>query len=362
MDKLRVAIIGCGQIADGHVSEIQKLGNATVVAVCDTEPIIAEQLAIRFGIKTWYHSHKEMLNKEQLDVIHICTPPQSHLALAKDAVDSGCHIYVEKPLALNYLETVELVQYVTNAHRKITIGHNSEFDPPSVEMRNHIKNGTLGDPVHVESWYGYNMGGSFGKAILASPDHWVHKLPGKLFHNNINHMLNKITEYLDDDTPEIHAFAWKRDTTQNFGDLRDDLYDELRTVIRGKTVSAYGTFSSGVRPVGHYVRVYGTRSIIDLDYTSRSVAVDRGALYPSAIGRLLAGYDKAWQYTKSALKNSKRFYQNDFHFFSGMNLLIKNFYDSILHDAPLPVSTRNIVRIAWIMDSIISQIQGEKQS
>jgi predicted dehydrogenase len=362
MDKLKVGIIGCGQIADGHVSEIQKLKNAIVTSVCDAELIIAEQLATRFGILKYYRSLEEMLTKEKLNVLHICTPPASHLSLAKTAVDAGCHVYVEKPLAMNYEETVELVNYVAQGGKKLTIGHNSEFDPPSIELRNLVKNGILGDPVHIESWYGYNLDGPFGKAILASPEHWVHKLPGRLFHNNINHMLNKITEYLDDDKPLIQVMAWRNNNRTVFGDVRDALYDELRTIIKGNKVSAYGTFSSSVRPVGHYVRVYGTKSIIDMDFTSRSVSVDRGTTYPSAIGRLFAGYDKAWQTAKSAIRNTKKFYNYDYHYFSGMGTLINGFYDSILHDAPLPISTSSITRIAWIMDEIFAQIKEQQQS
>lgn len=361
MDKLKVGIVGCGQIADGHVSEIQKLKSATVLAVCDSEPIIAEQLAIRYGVGKYYASLEKMLKNEKLDVLHICTPPGSHLVLAKMAVDAGCHVYVEKPLALNYADTVELVDYVINAGKKLTIGHNSEFDPPSLELRELIQNGVLGDPVHIESWYGYNLNGSFGKAILASPDHWVHKLPGKLFHNNLNHLLNKITEFLDDEKPQVHAMAWKSCNKGGFGDVRDSLYDELRTIIKGNKVSAYGTFSSSVRPVGHYLRVYGTKSIVDLDYTSRSVAIDRGANYPSAVGRLIAGYDKAWQYTKSALRNSNKFCHYDYHYFSGMGLLIEKFYDSILYDKDAPVSIKSILNIAWIMDDIFKQINRPDQ-
>lgn len=362
MDKLKIGIVGCGQIADGHVSEIQKLKNAIVTAVCDSELIIAEQLATRFGILKYYRSLEEMLAKEKLDVLHICTPPASHLPLAKAAVDAGCHVYVEKPLAMNYEDTVELINYVAQASKKLTIGHNSEFDPPSIELQHMVKNGVLGEPVHIESWYGYNLDGPFGKAILASPEHWVHKLPGQLFHNNINHMLNKITTYLDDDKPQIKAMAWRNYNRRDYGDARDALYDELRTIIKGKKVSAYGTFSSSVRPIGHYVRVYGTKSIIDLDYTSRSVTVDRGATYPSAIGRLITGYEKAWQFTKSALRNTKKFYHYDYHYFSGLGILINSFYNSILHDEPLPISISSIMRIAWIMDEIFAQIKEQQQS
>ncbi|MCG8423261.1 MAG: Gfo/Idh/MocA family oxidoreductase [Proteobacteria bacterium] len=356
--ELKVVLVGCGQIADGHVSEIQKLDNAALLAVCDLEPVMAEQLAVRYAVPHHYTDYQKMLAEQKPDVVHICTPPGSHLPLVKGAVDAGCHVYVEKPLALDYRESTELVDYVQKAGRKLTIGHNSQFEPPIMELRDLVARGVLGDCIHIESYYGYNMGGNFGKAILGSPDHWVHRLPGKLFQNNINHMLNKITELLPDERPEIRAMAWKHGGPAGFGDVRDDLGDELRVVIRGKDVSAYGTFSSHVKPVAQFARYYGTESIIHLDFVSRTVAVDRGATLPSAIGRLAAGFDQSLRLAGSAARNAARFLRSDYHFFAGLAHLIRAFYDSILHDAALPVAPRDILRIAWIMDEIFAQIHG----
>ncbi len=354
--ELKVALVGCGQIADGHVGEIQKLGNARVLGVCDLEPLMAEQLAVRYGIPNHYADYDRMLSELKPDVVHICTPPGSHLALTKAAVDAGCHVYVEKPLALDHAQSTELIKYVEAADRKITIGHNSEFDPPSLEMRRLVAEGVLGDCVHIESWFGYNLSGPFGKVILGSPDHWVHRLPGKLFQNNINHMLNKVTEFITDERPVVQAMGWRRDRSQQYGDVRDQLLDELRVMIRGEETSAYGTFTAAVKPVAHFSRIYGTNGILHLDFNSRTVAVDRGATLPSAIGRLAAGFSQAAAYTKSALNNAGRFMASDYHFFAGMNELIRRFYDSILHDAPLPIATRDMLRIAWIMDQIFEQI------
>lgn len=355
--ELKVALVGCGQIADGHVSEIQKLGTARVLGVCDAEPLMAEQLAVRYGVPHHYSDFEAMLDQIQPDVVHICTPPGSHLALTKAAVDAGAHVYVEKPLALDHAQSVELVEYVEKAGRKLTIGHNSEFDPPSLEMRELRAAGVLGQPVHVESWFGYNLAGPFGKVILGSPDHWVHRLPGKLFQNNINHMLNKITEFVTDDRPEVKAVAWRHDRSQRFGDARDELLDELRVIIRGAEVSAYGTFTAAARPVAHFSRIYGTNGILHLDFVSRTVTAERGATLPSAIGRLAAGFSQTAEYARSAVRNVKRFAASDYHFFAGMNELIRRFYESILHGAPLPISTRDMLRIAWIMDQIFDQIR-----
>ncbi len=79
---LNIGIVGCGKIADGHVEEIRKLPCARVVAACDIEPILAEQLAIRYSIPHWYTDFDRMLSERRLDVIHVTTPPRSHLVLA----------------------------------------------------------------------------------------------------------------------------------------------------------------------------------------------------------------------------------------------------------------------------------------
>jgi predicted dehydrogenase len=352
---LKVALVGCGQIADGHVSEIQKLDNARVVAVCDLEKLMAEQLAVRYGIPNHYDDFAELLASEKPDVVHIATPPGSHVPLAKLALDAGCHIYMEKPFALNYSDAEKIIGMVEAAGKKVTIGHNSEFDPPVLDMRQMIADGVLGDPIHVESYFGYNLGGPFGKVMLGSPDHWVHRLPGKLFHNNINHMLNKVTEFITDDRPDIKAFGYSL-RSEKFGDVRDDLLDELRVVIRGERVSAYGTFTSRVQPVAQFVRVYGTKNILHLDLTSRTVTVEQGATLPAAIGRVAAGFSQTWEYAKSAAKNVGRFAKSDYHYFAGLHTLIERFYDHIQNDAPAPVSTRDILRISWMMDEIFAEI------
>src|SRR5262245_24382032 len=96
-------------------------------------------------------------------------------------------------------------------------------------------------------------------------------LPGRLFHNNIDHLLCKMTELMgpaDGDDPlgrlRIVASGEVRRRAR-FGDARDAMVDELRVLISGGRVSAYGTFSSHARPPGHFTRVYGTRSTLHVD-------------------------------------------------------------------------------------------------
>lgn len=353
---LKVALVGCGKIADGHVEEIQKLGDlARVVAVCDLEPLMAEQVAVRYGIPSQYADFEQMLAREKPDVVHITTPPQSHLSLGKIALDVGCHIYVEKPLTLNYADSKQLVDHAVRVGKKLTIGYTYLFDPPALAMREMIRKGVLGDPVHIESFYGYNLAGPFGAAILGDGSHWVHRLPGKLFHNNIDHLLYKMTEFMDDEKPCIRAMGYTR-REQRYGDDRDTMLDELRVLIQGTQTSVYGTFSSHIRPAGNFARIYGTKNTLNVDYLNRTVTLATAPSLPSAVGRLLPPFQEAWQYLREGRRNLQRFLKSDFHFFSGLNRLISLYYESILNDTPVPIPYRDMLRIAAMMDEIFRQI------
>jgi len=357
---LKVALVGCGKIADGHVEEIRKMpARAEVAAVCDRELLMAEQMATRYSIPAYYDSYERMLETERPDVVHITTPPQSHVPLTRAALDAGCHVYVEKPFTLSYADSKALIEHAEKAGKKLTIGYTFMFDPPALEMRRLLAEGAIGDVVRVESWFGYGLGGQFGAAIMADPAHWVHALPGKLFHNNIDHLFNKLTEFIDDEEPRIRADAWCR-RQQRFGDRRDDMHDELRITVLGKRTSAYGTFTAHVKPTAHFVRVYGEKNIMHVDYTTRTVTLEPGATLPSAIGRLVPAFGQALQFLREGRRNAAAFARGDFHFFSGLNRLIAMFYDCISADAPLPISTRDILRISLWMDRVFAQISPEK--
>ncbi|MDX1983196.1 MAG: Gfo/Idh/MocA family oxidoreductase [Bryobacteraceae bacterium] len=355
--QLKVAIVGCGKIADGHVEEIQKMPErACVVAACDRELLIAEQLCMRYGIPAKYDDFTALLEREKPDVVHITTPPQSHLALTKQSIDAGCHVFVEKPFAMNLAETREMLDYAEAHRKKVTLGYRTFFDPPALAMRRLVAEGVIGEPVHLESHYGYDLTGQFGQALISDPNHWVHKLPGKLFHNIIDHLLNKVVEFIPDDEPEVivHASSIR---PQKFGDSRDLLKDELRLMIHGERVTAFGTFSSHIRPVRESLRLYGTKNTAHIDWGMRAVTLEAVGKLPSAIGRLVPPFDMARSYFREGMRNVWKFAKADFHYFAGMHTLIARFYDSILHDLPVPYAYRDIIRVSRLLDQIFSRIE-----
>lgn len=357
-DVLKVAIVGCGKIADAHVEEVGKRPEARVVALCDREPLMAEQLGARYGIEPQYSDLGRLLAAEKPDVVHIATPPQSHSALARQALEAGCHVFVEKPVTLDAGSTRALVEYAQRCGRKLTVGYSTLFEPPAVRLREMVRGGTLGEPVHLESFYGYDLSSPFGAALLADPDHWVRKLPGQLFHNVLDHVVGKVVEYLPDERPAVTARAFTRSQSRT----GPPLLDELRVILEGERTSAYLTFTAHARPVGHYLRLFGTANTAHADFAARLVTLEERPRLPGALGRLQPGFGKARQYAREAFQNLRAFARSEFHFFAGMNRLVAGFYASILQDTDPPIPYRDIIRVGEIMDEIWSQVAAQQEA
>jgi predicted dehydrogenase len=351
---LNIGIVGCGKIADGHIEEIQKLSCAHVLAVCDLEPILAEQLALRYSVPHWYTDFERMLSEQQLDVIHIATPPHSHLALAQKSAEAGCHVFIEKPLAPTAKDGRRLIECLQQNNRKMTINYWNNFEAPALALKEIVAKGELGEPVHIESYYGYDLGGAFAHAVLSDDRHWVRQLPGKLFQNVVDHAINKITPFLPDETVEIIARAYRR--RQLNDDDTNGVLDELRVMVLGSRVSAYVTFCSHAQPIGHFMRVYGTKNTAHVDFAFRTIMVEGKQTVPSPLGRLLPPFKSTWQSFLQATHNVREFGGSRFHYFAGMNRLISLFYDSILHDTKVPIPYPEILRVSEIMDEISAQV------
>jgi predicted dehydrogenase len=353
---LRVGIVGCGKIADGHVEEIQKLPErATLVGVCDREPLMAEQLAVRYGIPRHFDHLDDLLAEGRPDVLHVTTPPEPHLAIARQALEAGCHLFVEKPLTPTHADTAALLAAARARGRRVTVGYTYLFDPPALAVRDLVASGAVGSVVHAESFFGYDLAGPFGSAVLADTAHWVHRLRGGVIQNNLDHVLYKAVEFMEDDAPRVTATAFVRRESRQ-GDERDHMLDELRCVLQGERSTAYGTFSGHARPAGHFVRLYGTRQTLHVDYVSRTVVRDPAPALPSALGRALTPFRQAGRHGGQGWRNAVRFARSDFHYFAGLQNLLRAFYGCILDGGPSPISDRDMLRTSALVESVLDQV------
>ncbi|MEO7361644.1 MAG: Gfo/Idh/MocA family oxidoreductase [Gemmatimonadaceae bacterium] len=354
---LKIALVGCGKAGENHAREIAFLPEAVLVSVCDVEPMMAEQFAARFDVPRHYAEFTQMISRERPDVVHIATPPQSHVPLAMAALNAGCHVVIEKPLAMNHSAAEALIWHALRQQRKLTIAHSYHFDPICRLMRVMLQDGIIGEPVHVESFMGYALDGNFGLPVFTDVGHWVHELPGKLAHNVIDHLLNKITEFLPDDRPHITAHAWQRDLR---GGDAFAMPDELRIMLKGARVSAYATFSAHSRPVSHYLTVFGTRNTLHLDFVAGTLTRRSTPSLPGSLGRLSCGFDQAWKHAQSAGSNVVRFVRGDYDQMSGLRYLFASFYRCIRECTSPPIPYADILRVSAIVDEVFAQCPSKR--
>lgn len=354
---LRVALVGCGQIADMHIAEIQKIKGVELVAVCDQSEIMAEQAAVRFGVRKFYTDLSRLLQDERPDVVHVTTPPHTHLALGKTILATGAHLYMEKPFTVNAAEAEQLIACAEQAGRQICPGHNYSYDAAPFTTRQMVEEGRLGEILHIESVYGYDLQGSFGRLLLDKPKHWIHSLPGRLVQNVAVNALYKITDYLPDAAPTVQALGYKL-RPQRFGDRRDAFNDELRVTFRGARCTASLVFSSHVRPVMHYLRLYGSKGSVHVDWPARTVQWERTSTLPGAIGRVALPWQRTTDQLRAAFHNIKQFAKSDLQYNDGMNRLFRLFYQSIRENRPSPIPMTETLRVTRLLDEIIRQTES----
>lgn len=145
---LKLGIIGCGGIANGkHMPSLKKVAEVEMVAFCDIIEERAQKAKEQFGSADArvYTDYKEMLAKEKLDVVHVCTPNKSHAPISIAAMEADCHVMCEKPMAKTYEEAKAMLETHKKTGKKLTIGYQNRFKADSSYLKKACDRGDLGE-------------------------------------------------------------------------------------------------------------------------------------------------------------------------------------------------------------------------
>ena len=149
MDKLRVGIIGGGAISKNHINGYRKAG-AEVVVVCDINEKALAALQTELNIPNVVTDADKVYADDSLDAVSVCTPNSLHHPMTVAALNSGKHVLVEKPMAMNPTLCQEMVD-VAKANGKILMcGHNQRFTPEAQRVNEMRDKGMFGDLYHVK--------------------------------------------------------------------------------------------------------------------------------------------------------------------------------------------------------------------
>lgn len=143
MDKLKIAIVGCGNVSKRHFEAVFQNENSVLIACCDIVPERANALAEKYNIKPFY-SFDEMMNESDFDVLHICTPHYLHAEMAIKAMSLGKHVFCEKPLAIHYEDALKMCECAKQNNVYLAACFQNRYNLSSVYLKDLVKSEKLG--------------------------------------------------------------------------------------------------------------------------------------------------------------------------------------------------------------------------
>ena len=146
MAKIGVAVIGSGSWGKNHARVYNQLTNASLEAVVDTREDIARNVAKQYGVK-WYTDLEKAFTNTNIEAVSICTPTVTHYDLAKQAIELGKHVLVEKPMTNTVDEAKELIRLSKLNGTKLTVGFVERFNSAIKEALKRTSDGEIGDVI-----------------------------------------------------------------------------------------------------------------------------------------------------------------------------------------------------------------------
>ena len=150
--RLRAGFVGAGFMAEVH-SRAARAAGAEIAGIASSSPASAARAKDRFGVEQAYASAQDLVEDDMIDVIHVCTPNVTHLALAEAALKAGKHVVCEKPLATNVQDAAHLVELAASAGTVATVPFVYRFHPMVREARERIASGQTGRISTIQGSY-----------------------------------------------------------------------------------------------------------------------------------------------------------------------------------------------------------------
>jgi len=153
--KIRFGIIGCGVIAPNHANAIVHNDRAELIAVCDIEEEKAKSFQQKYNVPYYYTDYKEMLKRDDIDVVCICTPSGMHGDMTIDAANSGKHVFCEKPLDITAEKMTRMIESCRKNNVKLGCVFQRRLMKEAIETKKAIENGEFGKIVLADAYLKY---------------------------------------------------------------------------------------------------------------------------------------------------------------------------------------------------------------
>lgn len=333
----KVAIIGCGFVSDGHVACLNRIPDVELVGIVDSNPEAAQRLAGEFGIKKLFADTGTLYAEATPDVVHILTPPQSHEALTIEAMENGCDVLLEKPMAPTATESARILDAVSKHGKALALCHNFLYLPCVQQALEMLKQGDLGDLVGVDiSWRPPNRGFHVS---------WTKDLPGGAMHEILPHAVYLQRAFVGE-LVEIAGI------TRRGGNARGPDC-EIRILMDSESGSSHIEVSPSGEPKQFLMRIEGTKMSLCVDLSTNTVIKVR-KFADGKLSKALMNIDQAAQLVTGTVSSALSVIRTDLS--NGHFPLIEAYYRGLRAGTAMPVSAEDGHAVVASLDQIWAKL------
>lgn len=203
---MRYAIIGCGRISPNHI-EAAKNNGLEIVALCDIVSERMEEKIKAFNLPDTvkeYTDYLDMLSAEQPDLVAICTESGKHAAIALDCLSAGCHLIIEKPIALSLEDADAVIDLANQKGLKVCACHQNRFNKSIQKIRFAVEDGRFGRMMHGAAHIRWNRGKGYYEQ---APWRGTWAQDGGCLMNQCIHNIDLLRWMMGDEVDEVIAYT-----------------------------------------------------------------------------------------------------------------------------------------------------------
>lgn len=339
-NRLKVAVIGCGRMGLHHVKAISVVGVADLVGVADPH---AEESVVRALLPAtvkFYPDPVTLLRELKPDIVHIVTPPDTHVDMARLALEHGAHVYVEKPFALASDTARAIVDFAREKGLKVCAGHQVLFQHSGQHYREHLP--VLRKVVQIESYFSFKTVRRVSGGLMSPVEQLTDILP---------HPIYLMLDALEASAPDTVA------TPCELCALEVDAEGEVRALLKRDGTMAMLTVTLRGRPIESYLRIVGTNGSLWVDFVLSGITrlLGPGA---SAISAVFNPFIRARQIAFGTIANVYRMLTRKHKSYAGLAELIEAFHRNVTEGKASPVSPYAIVETVRLCELIGQRLEA----
>lgn len=332
----KAGLVGAGNISQFHIAALRRIP-IEIVGIYDLNAAQAAATAAKFGIKAY--PSMNALVEAGANVIHVLTPPATHAKVALEALDLGCHVLVEKPLAEEVADCERIAAVASERGLQVCVNHSLLYDPQIVRALEAVRSGKLGKVVSVDilrsSVYPPYEGGAlppqFRDAGYPFRDLGIHEL----------YLLEAFLGPIE----RIDA-EW-----QSLGGEPNLAFDEWRAHVKCRDGMGQFQLSWNVKPIQHLLIIQGTKGVLRVDLMLMFLGMRSALPLPGPIVRVVNAATDSIRPLIEVPRNVAGFFLKKVLQFHGLQDLVRAFYGSLAAGTPVPVSVADATKlVGWVED------------